>query len=190
MKKFLANRTGAAAIEMIIIAPVFLILLLGLIEVGRLILVNQKAARASFSIANTLSSSSATLNGTLSSVLDSGGRLFAPFSFENTGQSGIVVTAFNRPAAGATTRAWRCKSQGQVTSNVTDINSIIRLSPGEGVYVIEVFYTYNAIFAPGAYTPFNDANSRLISSRSIIRPREGGLVTATTPNPGGNAQCE
>jgi hypothetical protein len=183
-KKFLKNRSGAATIELIIVIPVFLFLLFGVIEVGRLILVNQKVGRAAFSVANTLSSATSTnITDQIRNSFTSAERLVAPFRLDTSRNSGIIITAFNRNGSGSTQRVFQCKSQSRLNSQVSSLNGIITLDPNEGVYVIEIFLDYDTILTPNFYTSYLGNKQRVIAARQIIRPREGGTISTSVSCP-------
>ena len=179
-KQFFRNRSGAATIEFIIVIPVFLFLLFGVIEVGRLILVHQKVGRAAFSVANTMSSaSSANTTQEMSNSFASAARLLSPFTFDSSNQSGIVITAFNKNGSGNPQQVFQCKSHSGVGGTSTLNSSIITLDPGEGVYVVELSLKYNSITGSNFYTNYLGNGQSVITARHIIRPRDGGLISNT-----------
>jgi Flp pilus assembly protein TadG len=177
-KHFFRNRSGAAAIEFIIVIPVFLFLLLGVIEVGRLILVQQKVGRAAFSFANTLASaSSANTTQEMSDIFASLHQSLSPF-YDSSDGTGTIITAFNQNGSGNPQKVFQCRSSSSVSGISTLDSSIITLDPGEGVFVVEVNLMYTSM--TGFYTSYLGNNSvSQIKARHIIRPRDGGLISNT-----------
>jgi Flp pilus assembly protein TadG len=185
--RFCKNRSGVAAIEFIFAAILFLILLLGMLEVGSLILVNQKAERASFSIANNMSASTPALSVRILDSFGMGQRLFSPFPY--AGGSGVAITAINKVGTNPATIAWQRTSaegieshfptSGNATAALATVAPGFTLADNEGVYVVEVTFDYTTLLTPQLFTAYLGDAEKVITSRNIILPRDGGLI----PNP-------
>ena len=194
MRRFLRNTRGTQAIEFVIVAPIFLILILGVVEVGRYILVQQKVSKTAYAINDIVSQFRDVDKQTVNDLFILARDTMHPFTIDGTDRvNGIIISATNNvppppdnnDLPPGTRITWQIANKQGMTSQigaegaapnfkgVTD--SGFDLDLGEGAFVVEVSYTYNPVFAPSTFMNYL-TGARELNHNSIIRYRKGGLI--------------
>lgn len=144
LQKFNRDQDGAAAIEFAFILPLLLIMLLGLIDVGRGIVVNKKIIGASQIVADLLTRLPMVSTSDIDDAIIAGRLAIEPYPVDSYGVD-IVSIRFEGDDA-TPTEVWR------ETRNMTPYGDALALADGlgekgEGVLVVAVGYNYQPVFA-------------------------------------------
>ncbi|MGB0695159.1 MAG: TadE/TadG family type IV pilus assembly protein [Rhodospirillaceae bacterium] len=165
---------GLAAVEMAFVIPVLVFLLLGGIEMGRLILINQKADRAAATLADLISQSEAVSETSIQDIFEAATWVLEPYPADPNAAMILTSVIGNGGARIAWQRA-RNTSPGE--SRVGQSGGAASLPPGfvvrdgENVVIAELFYDYEPLFLPDL------VGSRVLSKSSYFRPRFAILDT-------------
>lgn len=160
LRRFGADRSGAALIELAFAVPVLVVVLLGCFEATRYVLLHQKMNRAAASTADLVAQLSAVTDAQLTDLFDAASRLLEPYDLGANGR--VIVSSVHRPdAAVPPVIAWQRLSSGGIpaTSNVGAEGDDAALPPGltvdagENVIVTEVFYSYEPFFLGTLFEP-------------------------------------
>lgn len=177
---FRRNKDGVATIEFTFALFFLMVLFLGLVEMASLILINQKASRAAFSIANSLSTQVPMTRPDACQFIRANvmTRFFRPFP--NTAM--VTVTAVNSAGPGTESIVWQLRSEGGAPSVIVSPWDVTALSPGftflqnQGMFIVEVTYNYQTLMIPTVFTRFLGSRDQVISTHSIIQRRNGQQV--------------
>lgn len=176
-RRFGADRSGAALIELGFAVPVLVIVLLGCFEATRYVLLHQKMNRAAASTADLVAQLSAVTDAQLTDLFDAASQLLKPYDLGANGR--IIVSSVHRPdAADPPEIAWQRLSSGGIpaTSNIGAEGADAALPPGltvdagENVIVTEVFYSYEPFFLGTLFEPSE------ITHDAFNRPRIKNLT--------------
>jgi Flp pilus assembly protein TadG len=84
--RYRRNETGIAAVEFALVSPIFFMLLLGGTEVGRYILVHQKAEKMAYSVSDVISQLDSVTSGDVDVVFGAASEPMNPYDkFETRG---------------------------------------------------------------------------------------------------------
>lgn len=144
-KQLLAHQEGVALIEFAMVFPFLMLLLLGGIEISRLILIQQKLEKAGYVIADITSqylpATPAAVAGEIShaelttNVFPILSRIMSPY--DDSADQSVILTSVIKPAYGAMRIAWQVAGGGTLNGCDTQpvpecAKSIVNgLSPGE-----------------------------------------------------------
>lgn len=185
----LRQNHAVAALEFALVLPLVLTLFYGLIEVSRLVLVQQKLVKASFSIGDLLTQGTTVCDADLDNMSIVTQEILKPytargsFAFTVTSAASRVgVTRPDPPCAdnGSDCITWQ-RSIGGAPSYMGRPGQIPNLpadtiSPGQNLLIVETFYTYMPMLAISAQIVPMLA-SRNIYNMTVFKPRAGDLVT-------------
>ena len=96
-RRFGADRSGAALIELAFAIPVLVIVLLGCFEATRYVLLHQKMNRAAASTADLVAQLSAVTDAQLTDLFDAASQLLEPYDLGANGR--VIVSSVHRPDA-------------------------------------------------------------------------------------------
>src|SRR5690606_17326544 len=94
-RRFGADRSGAALIELAFAIPVLVIVLLGCFEATRYVLLHQKMNRAAASTADLVAQLSAVTDAQLTDLFDAASQLLEPYDLGANGR--VIVSSVHRP---------------------------------------------------------------------------------------------
>lgn len=177
LRRFLRACDGIALVEFALVAPLLGFLLLGGIEVGRYVLLNQKLNRAAISTSDLVSQAPVALIQDIDQVFAAVGQTMQPFAL---GAKGIVfitsVSSEDNPAA-IPRVDWQLSGSG-TASHVSQVGSS---SPGMGppanlpngftldqnqnIIIVELFYDYQPFIFGGV------VEAKTIRQVALHRPR-------------------
>jgi Flp pilus assembly protein TadG len=177
LRALLADRRGVGAVELALAAPVLLLLLVGLGEVGTYVLLNLKLQHAATALAD-LATRESTLTATqLDDLFQAAPQITAPFALG--GNAVAIVTSVGADNGGGPTVEWQRAGAGTLaaTSNIgtkvggkATLPSGLLLRDGETIVAAELVYGYKHWLL--GMVP--DATLRRVA---YYRPRLGGLRT-------------
>nr|WP_255701456.1 TadE/TadG family type IV pilus assembly protein [Afifella sp. H1R] len=172
------NEAGVAALEFALSAPFLVILTLGGFEMSRYILVQQKADKMAFTVADAVARDKTLTYSMADQLFQASTELMKPLDFSDHGL--VILSAVARDSDETKIRVkWQCKGGGilDVASRIGDIGDIadvpgdLTLDPKDYLIITEVFYEWTPTF--GSYF-FGDHG---IYKYAMFRPRLGQLTT-------------
>lgn len=175
------NERGVAAVEFALVSPILFMLLLGGVEVGRYILVHQKAEKMAYSVSDVVSQLEAVTSGDIDVVFGAVTELMNPYDNFDAYGTLYLSSVHKDPADADQSICWQCQGGGSLAadSRVGEVNGGAAALPGDlaledddNVIVSEVVYTYQPIV--GWYSIQNIT----IYKSAMFRPRLGALTSA------------
>jgi len=181
--RYRKSEGGIAAVEFALLSPILFLLLLGSTEVGRYILVHQKAEKMAYSVSDVISQLEAVTSGDVDVVFGAASELMNPYDkFETQGKL-FLSSVHKDPADTFQKIRWQCESAGGVSaqSHVGAVSSgepavlpgALVLEDNDNVIVSEVVYTYQPILH------WLTIENVTIYKSAIFRPRLGALVSVS-----------
>lgn len=169
---------GLAALEFAMVAPFMIILLLGGFELSRFLLVQQKAEKTAFSIADVTAQYAPDEGPDIDEVFAAVDHIMKPHSFQADGLV-ILTSVFNEEGSEQTKVRWQCDNGGalQETSRIGDVDDAAHLPADfllddkDNVIITEVFYRFRPLFSTIFTQPF------VIYRTAMFRPRLGALTS-------------
>ena len=153
---FMRCRTGASALEFALVFPLFLMIFVGLVEVGRFLYLQQKVDTIASAMADFASQTDNLTRADLNSYASASNQLMRPFQFSG---SIIFTYVFNyqanpQPPCGVNTPCvvWQYEPIGPNGSKIgtTGNNPVLpnnyHVPTAQGVVVAEAFYFYQPLF--------------------------------------------
>lgn len=176
LKGFLGDRRGAVMVEFAAAIPVFVVLLLGGVEVSRLALLHQKMDRLATTMADLVAQGETITAAQLNTFYAAAEPVMWPYSFTTQGR--IIVTQVGG-STGVPRINWQHSGGGAVAaaSELGTVGTTAALPTGfvvrldESLITTEIFFEFEPIFFPQV------APARRLYHRSFFRPRLGSLTT-------------
>ncbi|MDH3700594.1 MAG: pilus assembly protein [Alphaproteobacteria bacterium] len=175
--RLLRDKRGGILVEFAMAMPVLLILLIGGVELGRYVLLNQKLDRTVMTISDIVASSTTVTTAEIDQIFDATGLILEPFPF---GAEGTVVISSVRRQTGSPKVIWQRSGAGSlsVTSLVGVQGGNATLSDNDlvdnsqAIIIGEVFYQYTPWFT-------DLIPSSIIRHQSAFRPRQSNEVVCS-----------
>jgi Flp pilus assembly protein TadG len=171
LKRLGADRSGGAALEFALVAPVMVSLYFGSIELTQAFLAQNKAGHVAAAVGDLVARARSVSTSDLSDYFSIGTEIMEPFP--STGL-GIRVSSLTEGASGAPTVSW---SRGYGSMAARTVGSAVTiplaLNPGDTVIMSESSYQYNSLlhqYVPQAMT---------FSQTNYLRPRLSDAVTCS-----------
>lgn len=140
---YLEDKRGTAALEAALLLPVMMVLLMGVFDIGRGIVVNQKAISASQVAADLLARNKTVNAGSLEEAIQASKLSLQPNDLESYGVD-IVSVEFDE--YGEPQILWR--ETRNMSENDVAVDSTSGLAPeGEGMIIVTVTYAYEPFFS-------------------------------------------
>ena len=174
------DTSGAVLAEFAMGFPLLVTMIIGGVEIGRFVLVEQKMESVAVETAdlvaeiNTGSVTTAELNDVFSAV----DHIAAPFTMDTSGK--VIVTAVGKTNGGPITINWQ-RAGGGTGSGTSHIGTPgttptlpagFTVRDGEAVIISETFYNFTPMF--GGWTPLA---ATTLYNIAYYRPRFGTLTT-------------
>lgn len=126
LASFLRDRRGVAALEFALIAPVMLLLFLGIVEVTNGFDVNKKLARAGTMVGDLVTQQQSIAKEKVADIMEIATSVLLPYQRD---LPKITVTSINVDKDGKATVGWSLRKQGQTISTPYTSNSAIGIDP-------------------------------------------------------------
>jgi Flp pilus assembly protein TadG len=190
IRQFANGEQGVTAIEFALVLPVILLILLGCFEVPRYVLVVQKIARTSASVADLVAQADEPITGNqMQDIFIAGKTLMQPYDVVANGK--IYISSINNPAAAGVKLTWQRNNGGNDGGKGSKLgaegsNPTAKLpanlvpASNEEVLAAEVYFNYQPVFSSLIY------NGSWLYRISYSRPRNKNLMTAPSA-PGSGA---
>ena len=181
--RFLKSTKAMAAVEFAMILPIFLMVCLGGFEVPRYILLTQKMARASASMADLVAQGDDPLPQVqLDDLFVASSDLMSPYDLENNGK--VLVSSVLNDDGNGPKVAWQRVSPGNFIATskigneggVATLPSGLTVRQGENVIIAEVYFKYVPVFANMIYS------GTVLYQASFDHPRNNNLATKPVGN--------
>lgn len=176
LRRLRRDRSGMSAVEFALMIPIFMVLLAGMIDFGRLIMISQKIQSGTFIVADLAARDKTLTEAQVDDIFLALGNIVEPFTLTTRGRAyvtsvvGVAGTdpevSWQRGGAGDLVEP----SQIGVEGGIAAIPAAIALGDGENLIVSEVFYDFEPIFG---LTFGADVLRRV----AYYRPRLGSLAT-------------
>jgi len=172
MGKFLrrlgGNRDGVSAVEFALIAPVMVLLYLGMVEISLALSVDRKVTNAASALADLIAQDDLITDDEMVDILNAGNAIIAPF---NPADFSVRVSSVSMSLTGdveidwSDARAMTARSEGSQPTLPAGI-----LTPGRSIIWVEVAYSYEA--------PFREITGDFdIEEEFFLRPRQSLVVS-------------
>lgn len=176
LRQIVREQRGIAAIELAVALPILMSMLLGTVEFGRYVLLNQKLQNAASSAADFATREDTISAAGLNDIFSATRQIISPFELALNGN--LVVSAVGRDGGDPPTVLWQSNGTGEleVSSNLGAPGSTavlpetFAMDNDETAIIVEIFYQYEPWLSgiiPGS----------TISKSAYFRPRFGGLAS-------------
>lgn len=165
----IGDRRGVAAVEFALIAPILILLYMGLAEVTMALMADRRASHATAVIADLVAQDSLTSQADLNDLFSVAEEILSPFE---TTDMNIRVTGVVADADGAPQVEWT-HSRGSVGGDPLAALPEDYMSPNERLILSEMSYGFSSpvqYALPGAVT---------LRSRYFLSPRGSEMVGCT-----------
>lgn len=177
LRRPLADRAGAVMAEFAIATPVLLVLLLGGVDLSRLIILNQKLDRVASGLGDLVAQADEITQSQMNQIFDATTHVTSPYDFNTSGK--VIITSMS-VSGGVPRINWQSSGGGGLTvaSRIgTGAGSTVVLPQGltvtgtDTLIAAEVFFEYEPLFGLGM------VHGAELYHRSFFRPRVGSLKT-------------
>ena len=165
---------GVSLIEFAMMAPVITFLMLGGVETGRYVLLQQKLSRLAISTSDLMSRAQAATVEDIEQVFAAAEYSMQPFALGEDGIIYITSVTSDDDVAAIPRVDWQ-RSGGGTLSHASQVGSTegspatlpdgFDLEPDQNIIVVEVYYDYTPFFFDGVMQP------KTVGQRALHRPR-------------------
>lgn len=177
------DRTGIAATEFAITAPLMLLLSIGGFDLARYMLINQKAEKLAYTVSDVISQSNTNLtNAQVTQIMNASTQIMLPYPFGTAGV--VIVTSVtqtgNYSASNPAKVSWQRTGGGSLSKpSLVGAPGLTATLPGgltlndkDNIIVAEVYYSYSPLFM-NYILP-----SSTVYRTAVFKPRLGALSAA------------
>ena len=176
LRHFLRGRRGAAAVEFGLLAPVLVVMLLGVAEAGRFIYLHLKISNVVSNVADIVARSEVASENEMTSLFSALPVMLSPF--ESSGRFGVIVSGVVRLEADEPpVVAWQAAggpvavpsdvgAEGAEANTPDDLTFV----GGDALIAAEIVYNYDGWL-------FGVVPSQTVRDRAFARPRRSMLTT-------------
>ncbi|WP_421792857.1 TadE/TadG family type IV pilus assembly protein [Hyphobacterium sp.] len=159
---------GVSAVEFALIAPVMVLLYLGMMEISLALSVDRKVTNAASALADLVAQDDVITDDEMTDILNAGSAIIQPFDAE---EFSVRITSVSMSLTGEVEVDWSdargmtARAEGSEPALPGGI-----LSPGRSVIWVEVAYAYEA--------PFEEITGNFdITEEFFLRPRQSLIVS-------------
>lgn len=178
------DRRGSASLELALISPVLISLLLGMTEMTRYILINDKSQTVCSTVADLVSQEKPgqLTDSILTNLLLAASQVMTPYTF---GANGVVIVSSVTQTGTASPSnppkvSWQYSGGGTYADtsrigspgNNANMPVDFTMASGDNVIVTEVFYNYTTLFGSAVL------GSQVLYKTAYYMPRLGALSAA------------
>ncbi len=178
LKRLIANRQGVAMIEFAFALPVMLILIIGVVEMGRLLLLEQKLAHVARTMADLVSQEGTLAASDFNNLFSAVRFVAEPFDMSEKGtvivssvsvvnSSSPPVMNWQRAGAGSLSAS---SSIGQPGVDTPNLPANFTVREGYTVIVAEAVFDFSPLFSSSIFPPHR------INRIAWFRARRGALT--------------
>jgi TadE-like protein len=166
---------GATAVEFALASPVLILLMLGSVELGRFIILNQKLDRVAVSMADLVARAETISEDQIDDIFFAAAQVAEPFPIADAGR--VFVSSVINPEGDGAEIAWQRSGVGTLaeSSQLGSEGNAATLPPdfdvreGETAIVAEVFFEFEPFLSELILQP------QTVYKRAYHRPRLGTL---------------
>lgn len=158
MRAFIRHQRGAALIEFALVLPILAVIVFGSIEMGRLLLIQQKMDKIAASLSDAMAQSRSVELSTINAISGAIPDMAAPLSMKGASFSMTAVAFGVSAPAPCSNRNFPCvvwkQSRGpQAVSRTAGVGGsegfrgLIAPRSGQAYIISEVFYNYSPLFS-------------------------------------------
>lgn len=167
LRKIWRDENGTALLEFGFLLPILLMLFLGVVEVTNILRLDRKVVAATQTAADLVTQRRKVSNADLNDILRAVELIFEPYPAAQH-SVGIAAVSYD-PDTGDPEVDWtKSKNGGSVPNALTAAAGLG--TPGEGVVVVRVTYSYTPIFFDFILSATD------IEETSVLRPRRSSVV--------------
>ncbi|MDP6705007.1 MAG: pilus assembly protein [Alphaproteobacteria bacterium] len=179
-RRFWREKRGNVAIEFALVAPLLLLLIMGVLESGRFLMTHLKTQHASITVADLVTRDETIDEATVTDLFNVVAQIMKPYP---TGTSSVVIVSaisknpsenpkvfWKRTGAGSLSHSSILGSEG---STVTTIPGNLSIRDNETIIVVEIYYQFEPFY-------FRMFQPQIVSKFSYFRPRIGALQSVAT----------
>ena len=168
LTRFRRDREGVSAVEFALIAPVMVLLYLGMVEISMALSVDRKVTNSASALADLVAQDDVITDGEMVDILNAGAAIIAPFDADDYS---VRISSVSMSLVGEVEIDWS-DAQGMPARAAGSQPTLPAgiLSPGRSVVWVEVAYSYNA--------PFREITGDFdIEEEFFLRPRQSLTVS-------------
>lgn len=163
LRKIAKDQTGAAAIEFVLVIPIFITIYIGVAEVANIYSANRKANQVASDISGLIAQETSINTLEMSKIVDFAEESMSPY---DTDEIGLSIIGVKNDASGSSTLAWKKSFPGENTAApAATIPSDIANTQGDFVVVTKLN------FQQEPYTHFIFRNTFTHSTAAYARAR-------------------
>lgn len=175
--RLLGDRTGGVITEFAVACPVFVVLLLGGVDLSRLVILHQKLDRVAAGLGDLVAQADELTQSQMNQLFQATAHVAAPFDFERDGT--VVITSIS-VSGGVPRINWQATGGGGFVStsrigtgagNTVALPGNLTVTGTNTLIAAEVFFDFEPLFGVGL-VPVSQ-----LYHRSFFRPRVGSLKT-------------
>lgn len=168
---------GNVAIEFAIALPFLILLMLGSVELGRYVLLNQKLDRVAVTMSDLVARAETISQSEIDDILVAAGEVGEPFDL--TGSGRVIISAVTNPDGDGPLIAWQRAGAGSLdaasklgtSGGGATLDGDFAVREGETAIIAEVFFAFAPFLSESVLAP------RTLYKRAHHRPRLGTLET-------------
>ncbi len=177
IRRLVGNREGGVITEFAVACPVFVILLLGGVDLSRLVILHQKLDRVAAGLGDLVAQADELTQSQMNQLFQATAHVAAPFDFQRDGT--VVITSIS-VTGGVPRINWQAKGGGGYVSSsklgtgagsTVDLPGNLTVTGTNTLIAAEVFFDFEPLFGVGL-VPVSQ-----LYHRSFFRPRVGSLKT-------------
>lgn len=176
MRRYHACDRGSIVVEFGLSVPVFIAILLGLVELGNYLQTQLKVYHTSVTIADLITRDEVISEAGITDIFSAAGHVMAPYPLGAA--SKIIITNIHKPTDEKARILWQRDGAGSMTASskfgrtgdeITTVDGIT-LHDNESIIIAEIYYDYTPIVAP-------KFQAQRIYKTTFYRPRIGALTS-------------
>lgn len=186
LKSFGRDQRGVSAVEFAFIAPLMILIYVGLVQLCQALLTERRASHAAASVADLITQDQSVSSTEIQDIFTIGNSIMAPLSAASLKLCAASITS--DATTGALKVAWYANSSNGTPSTgcssvpsdfpQQQVNGVSKpfINPGESVVLTRGEYTYTSIFTSSALFP----SPVVFKEAFYLRPRKSTCVSYTT----------
>ncbi len=179
LRRFVRDRRGVSAVEFALLAPVLIMLYLGVSVLCGALLAERKAINTTSALADLTAQLSNTTPSSLADICSAANTIMAPYSTTSSALQ-ARISVVSKDSSGNTTVSWSYPCQGLTALSKGAPYSgpaAAMLADGQSMVISELQYVYNAPLTTGfTWLPA----SHTFSETFFLQPRESQTVACST----------
>lgn len=176
-RRLLGDNRGVALIEAVAMFPLLVVVVLGTLDLTRLVIIHQRMDRAAATMADLASRDSTVNEELINQIFEAVRQVADPYELQDDGIA--IISGVTGQANGTSRVVWQrtgagTHAAGSVIGDEGDTANLppnFTLSRDEGTVAAEIFYEFHPLWVPEMFLP------RELYFRAFFRPRRSQAVT-------------